>query len=193
QKETVPPANDDFDAIFGESQADLPAATNGNAAAATATAGFSRAASVPPTSAVITPDVVRSNMSSPFTAATPKSASNAFDVDFSGAFGEMRGSSDKAIAQELESFNSKFPDIGDISQKPSEGKDDLTFDSLFGPGEETAVTGKTAGEPSKAAVTGLQTISEEAADAKKPEAETKPKDDKDFVPPPVVKRTNGMD
>ncbi|ORX71924.1 hypothetical protein DL89DRAFT_255636 [Linderina pennispora] len=191
-KETVPPANDDFDAIFGESQADLPATTNGTAAAAV----ISRAASVPPTSTAITPDVVRSNVSSPFTAATPKSAGNAFDVDFSGAFGEMRGSSDKAIAQELESFNNKFPDIGDVSQKPS-GKDNLTFESLFGPGEETAVPEKTAGEPAKAAATaataGLQTIAEEVVDTKKPEAESKPKDDdKDFVPPPVVKRTNGM-
>ncbi|KAJ2822413.1 hypothetical protein GGI24_003951, partial [Coemansia furcata] len=118
-----------------------------------------------------------------------------FGADFGMAFGMLPSSSERAIKQDMEAFESNFPDINtldiaaEVAQSsvtklatvPEAGGGDLTFDSVFGPGggsQEDATASK-AEEDKKAA----------AAAESAPASSSRIEED-EFVPPPVVKRTN---
>ncbi|KAJ2570476.1 hypothetical protein IW140_002376 [Coemansia sp. RSA 1813] len=173
----------------------------------------------------------------------PRSSSNSvsapkagFTADFGTAFGVLPGGNARVINQDLESFNSKFPDISKLdlvtetsvvpetsaketapatangSQEKHEAED-LTFESVFGADEgdntDKQVENSKA-ENSAAGKTDKQSVisSENAATAAEAKDNTKndndsntngktsgkkdnsKDEDDDFVPPPVVKRTN---
>ncbi|KAJ1736740.1 hypothetical protein LPJ72_001130 [Coemansia sp. Benny D160-2] len=178
----------------------------------------------------------------------------AFAADFSSAFGMLPGNSARVINQDLENFDAKFPDINrlDLAAEPAAGPDtgakeavstaasggqeksgmeDLTFESVFGAGEESS-TDKQAVEKNGAAndkpgdkkdtqsaestdnvaapALAGDVVAATAAESKDNAAKSNKNNDNssasasgkkdsamdevdDFVPPPVVKRTNGMD
>ncbi|KAJ2742589.1 hypothetical protein GGI20_004380 [Coemansia sp. BCRC 34301] len=116
-----------------------------------------------------------------------------FGADFGAAFGMLPSNSEQAIKQDMEAFETSFPDINtlDIAAEvaaqssasrlatvpEAETGEDLTFDTVFGAGsngsqEEAVATSK-------------------AEEAKEAEVkESAPAESDGFVPPPVVKRTN---
>ncbi|KAJ2465845.1 hypothetical protein GGI02_004570, partial [Coemansia sp. RSA 2322] len=77
----------------------------------------------------------------------PTSPSNVgFGADFSSAFGMLPGSSERAIKNDMETFESNFPDIStldiaaevaqsSVATKKAASDEDLTFDSVFGPSD----------------------------------------------------------
>ncbi|KAJ1992371.1 hypothetical protein GGI26_003401 [Coemansia sp. RSA 1358] len=156
-----------------------------------------------------------------------------FAADFSTAFGVLPSANARTINQDLENFESKFPDISKLSidtadiassnanittsakedaaeatKQHSQETKGLTFESVFGSGEDgnkisanKAVEDdkpegsvcKSAGEnavaPSSSAFEAAPTGPATEAKSSKPNGSKKDNDD-DFVPPPVVKRTN---
>ncbi|KAJ2665592.1 hypothetical protein IWW48_000043 [Coemansia sp. RSA 1200] len=176
-----------------------------------------------------------------------------FAADFSTAFGMLPGNSARVINQDLENFDAKFPDINrlDLVAEPSAGPgtgakevastvanggqeknglDDLTFESVFGAGEEgstdkqavdkndaandkpedkkdtqsaeptnNAAAPALAGDVAATAAESKDNAAKSNKDSDNSIASASGKKDSameevdDFVPPPVVKRTNGMD
>ncbi|KAJ1855998.1 hypothetical protein LPJ76_002865 [Coemansia sp. RSA 638] len=137
-----------------------------------------------------------------------------FAADFTAAFGLMPSATTRAINQDIEAFETKFPDIGSLevsndAAKRADGGQELTFESVFGSGDDLnnvqaggkSTTGKEklppASAPARAPSSG-DTSEAKDSDSKTDTITTADKssaDDTfdDFVPPPVVKRTNGMD
>ncbi|KAJ2457576.1 hypothetical protein GGF42_002597 [Coemansia sp. RSA 2424] len=123
-----------------------------------------------------------------------------FGADFGTAFGMLPSSSERAIKQDMEAFETSFPDINtleiaaEVVAQSSGSKlatvpeaapvgGDLTFDSVFG-------SGGGSGSGSQEETIGSSKVEE----AKKADAvDSAPIEDDEFVPPPVVKRTNGTD
>ncbi|KAJ2062723.1 hypothetical protein GGI17_002230 [Coemansia sp. S146] len=116
-----------------------------------------------------------------------------FGADFGTAFGVL--SSERAIKQDMEAFETNFPDINtlDIAAEVAQssvpklatvpedgvaGSGDLTFDSVFGPGGGSQGTTASKTEEDLTAV--VDSV---------PASSNKIEDD-EFVAPPVVKRTN---
>ncbi|KAJ2819569.1 hypothetical protein IWW50_005412, partial [Coemansia erecta] len=128
-----------------------------------------------------------------------------FAADFSAAFGTMPTTTVRAINQDIEAFESKFPDIGslavsDAAAKPAEDGEDLTFESVFGSGDDLPEPQANAAKEKPAPVSAPASAREApASDAKDSESKTETTttttdkssvSEDDFVPPPVVKRTN---
>ncbi|KAJ2731943.1 hypothetical protein IW152_004156 [Coemansia sp. BCRC 34962] len=118
-----------------------------------------------------------------------------FGADFNTAFGMLPSSSERAIKQDMEAFETNFPDINtldiaaEVAQSsaaklatvPEAADDDLTFDSVFGPGGDSQDTTASKTEEDKQA-TAVESV---------PISSSQGKDGNDgYVPPPVVKRTN---
>ncbi|KAJ2475355.1 hypothetical protein IWW56_005454 [Coemansia sp. RSA 2131] len=134
-----------------------------------------------------------------------------FAADFTAAFGLMPSATTRAINQDIEAFETKFPDIGSLevsndAAKRADGGQELTFESVFGSGDDLnnvqaggkSTTGKEklppASAPARAPSSG-DTSEAKDSDSKTDTITTADKssaDDTfdDFVPPPVVKRTN---
>ncbi|KAJ2454351.1 hypothetical protein EV183_001597 [Coemansia sp. RSA 2336] len=137
--------------------------------------------------------------SPPTTAAKNDLASGQdFAADFNAVFGEMPTASERAINQDIAAFKDKFPDISSLSvsekatEKPAETKsegEELTFESVFGAGDNTDTKGKEAPGPKSEPAPAKQNDDSKSSESS---GANKSADD-DFVPPPVVKRTNGMD
>ncbi|KAJ2018255.1 hypothetical protein GGI03_001098 [Coemansia sp. RSA 2337] len=117
-----------------------------------------------------------------------------FGADFGSAFGMLPSSSERAIKQDMEAFETNFPDINtldiaaEVAQSsvtklatvPEDGvTGDLTFDSVFGPGGGSQDTTASKTEEDKQTAT-IDSV---------PVSGSKIEED-EFVPPPVVKRTN---
>ncbi|KAJ2754172.1 hypothetical protein GGI19_002601 [Coemansia pectinata] len=116
-----------------------------------------------------------------------------FGADFGTAFGVL--SSERAIKQDMEAFETNFPDINtlDIAAEVAQssvpklatvpedgvaGRGDLTFDSVFGPGGGSQDTTASKTEEDLSAVVDSVPVSSNKIE------------DDEFVAPPVVKRTN---
>ncbi|KAJ2719964.1 hypothetical protein GGI07_004903 [Coemansia sp. Benny D115] len=189
-------------------------------AAATATAAARAApmlASAGPTAVG-----ARSTPTSPAIDATAGKQDMNFMADFNSAFGKLPGTGKQEIKQELREFEAKFPELGSLSladMNSSAGtgagattttattaattvqakekdrtlgdEDDLTFESVFGDSNqnvarassETGAVGSVAVDRSDSAEKSTEASVDKSEDGN---------DDDDFVPPPVVKRTNGM-
>ncbi|KAJ1752905.1 hypothetical protein LPJ79_000892 [Coemansia sp. RSA 1821] len=150
-------------------------------------------------------NAAKSTPSSPPTAAKSDLASGQdFAADFNAVFGEMPSASERAINQDIAAFKDKFPDINSLSvsekatEMPIETKsegEELTFESVFGAGDNTETKGKEAQEPEPEPEP-EPAPAKQNDDSKSSKTESsganKSADD-DFVPPPVVKRTNEQD
>ncbi|KAJ2909770.1 hypothetical protein GGI21_001546, partial [Coemansia aciculifera] len=117
-----------------------------------------------------------------------------FGADFGTAFGMLPSSSERAIKQDMEAFETSFPDINtlDIAAEVAQlsasklatvpeaesAAGDLTFDSVFG--AEEGNTSASASQEEALAVSKKAEVPSDSA----------PVEDAGFVPPPVVKRTN---
>ncbi|KAJ2083728.1 hypothetical protein H4R24_000591 [Coemansia sp. RSA 988] len=145
-----------------------------------------------------------------------------FAADFSTVFGEMPTTSEHAINQDIETITAKFPDIkalaisdkankpendamvGVASSKSANGTEELTFESVFGAGsgaDELEAAGRNG---LKADGAGAEIVEMATKSAPQSQAGDRPaggmanksktsNEEDVFVPPPVVKRTNGMD
>ncbi|KAJ1816551.1 hypothetical protein LPJ60_005265 [Coemansia sp. RSA 2675] len=128
-------------------------------------------------------------------ASSSEKQSQGFGADFGTAFGMLPSSSERAIKQDMEAFETNFPDIStldiaaEVAQNsvtkldtvPEAAGDDLTFDSVFGHGGGSQeATASKAEEDKPAAVVEPAPVSS---------SQNKDEDD-GYVPPPVVKRTN---
>ncbi|KAJ2556885.1 hypothetical protein EV175_001699 [Coemansia sp. RSA 1933] len=153
--------------------------------------------------------------------AAPKAG---FAADFNSAFGVLPGDATTRVTdQDLENFDSKFPDITKLdlvtdaplaissatangSHEKNEAAEDLTFESVFGADEGNGsmhkeAEGSKAGKADEQSVVSTENVAsvESKDNAKNDNSSSgdsgkKDKDDDDdFVPPPVVKRTKGMD
>ncbi|KAJ1801011.1 hypothetical protein LPJ59_000630 [Coemansia sp. RSA 2399] len=156
-----------------------------------------------------------------------------FAADFSTAFGMLPGGSTRVINQDLENFNSKFPDVSKLdlvtetsvepeasaadaapAKENSSQTEGLTFESVFGANEgngthkqaeDSKAEDSAAGKTDKQSVVSTENAAsiESKDNAKNDNGSNSSKangkkdkskdEDDDFVPPPVVKRTNGMD
>ncbi|KAJ1721432.1 hypothetical protein LPJ53_004040 [Coemansia erecta] len=215
-----------FDAIFGEaasasrgasadprSVSSTPAPSSAAYAAVTAAA----AANGTPSPALPSSSFAKSTPASPQAIAKTDSATQPLDfaADFSSAFGMMPGANERAIKKDIEEFDAHFPDINTLSLAEENAQEaataatmlaaqnaadeDLTFESVFGTGEQAAGkepatsnnAGTAAGEAAKSAKDD-GTKPEEAAKSARKDSSSSEDDayDDGFVPPPVVKRTN---
>ncbi|KAJ2385826.1 hypothetical protein GGI05_004575 [Coemansia sp. RSA 2603] len=223
-----------FDAIFGEAtsagrgaSADPRSVSSTPAPSSAAYAAVAAAtlANGTPSPALPSSSAAKSTPTSPQAVAKSSSAAQALDftADFNSAFGMLPGANERAIKKDIEEFDAHFPDIGTLSlaqenaqsaataasrlaaQNPDE---DLTFESVFGTGEQSAAPAAPVAKDSTAANAG--TAADDAAKATKSATADEPKPneppkttrkdsssseddtyDDNFVPPPVVKRTNG--
>ncbi|KAJ2245050.1 hypothetical protein GGH97_002976 [Coemansia sp. RSA 475] len=129
-----------------------------------------------------------------------------FAADFTTAFGLMPSTG--AINQDIEAFETKFPDVGsleisnDVAKRADDGQE-LTFESVFGSGDDlnNAQTGAKSAAPASAPAPARAPSSGDTSEAKDSDSKTDTITtadkssaddtyDDDFVPPPVVKRTN---
>ncbi|KAJ1758417.1 hypothetical protein LPJ58_002807 [Coemansia sp. RSA 1591] len=129
-----------------------------------------------------------------------------FAADFTTAFGLMPSTG--AINQDIEAFETKFPDVGsleisnDVAKRADDGQE-LTFESVFGSGDDlnNAQTGAKSAAPASAPAPARAPSSGNTSEAKDSDSKTDTITtadkssaddtyDDDFVPPPVVKRTN---
>ncbi|KAJ2851817.1 hypothetical protein IWW36_000778 [Coemansia brasiliensis] len=167
------------------------------------------------TPAAETHNAAKSTPSSPPTATKSNdglaaTSGQGFAADFTAVFGEIPSASERAINQDIAAFKDKFPDISSLSvsenvtEKPiteakSEENEELTFESVFGSGDNTNDTeskGKDAevppptSDPAAAKKSDKKDEDSKSSKTESSEAANKSVDDDDFVPPPVVKRTN---
>ncbi|KAJ2614148.1 hypothetical protein H4S08_001849 [Coemansia sp. RSA 1365] len=149
---------------------------------------------------------------------SPAAPGQDFAADFSTAFGVTSSTSERAINQDIESFTTKFPDIGVLAISENAGKPDsvavaeiannkspntaeeLTFESVFGAGgtDELEVAGHnvlktdvtSAENAAKTTQSAPQSQAGDGSSGNKTEKSKASNEEDVFVPPPVVKRTN---